>query len=65
MHIAKSIDTRNVFSYFSDIARITAPSFVPNEQDILRSRAKTTGIIETEFEVEGLYFRLVDGTPLS
>jgi translation elongation factor EF-1alpha len=33
---------------------------VPDEQDILRSRAKTTGIIETEFEVDNLYFRLVD-----
>ena len=46
--------------YFNDINRITAPNYIPNEQDILRSRAKTTGIIETEFEVDGLCFRLVD-----
>lgn len=44
-------------SYFNDIDRIAASDFVPNEQDILRCRAKTTGITETEFDVEGVHFR--------
>jgi hypothetical protein len=44
-------------SYYSNLDRIGQKSYVPNEQDILRSRAKTTGIIETEFEVEDLKFK--------
>ena len=46
--------------YFDQIDRIAASNFVPNEQDVLRSRAKTTGIIEIEFEVEKTKFRMVD-----
>jgi len=37
-----------------------APDYVPTEQDVLRSRAKTTGIIETEFDVDNIHFRMVD-----
>jgi hypothetical protein len=44
-------------SYFENLGRIGTKSYVPNEQDILRSRAKTTGIIETEFEVQDLKFK--------
>ena len=46
--------------YFDNIDRLAAPDYVPSVQDVLRSRAKTTGIIETEFDVEGTHFRLVD-----
>jgi hypothetical protein len=44
-------------SYFDNIDRISASDFVPNEQDVLRSRAKTTGIIEIEFDVDKTHFR--------
>ena len=40
--------------------RISNPSFTPNQEDVLRTRIKTTGIIETEFEYKGLSFKLVD-----
>lgn len=40
--------------YFDELDRIRAPDFIPTEQDVLRSRVKTTGIIETEFTVEVL-----------
>lgn len=46
--------------YFENIVRISAPNYVPNEQDVLRSRVKTTGVLETVFDVEEIIFRLVD-----
>ncbi|XP_077593582.1 guanine nucleotide-binding protein subunit alpha-14-like [Stigmatopora nigra] len=46
--------------YFSDMDRITAPSYIPNLQDILRVRIPTTGIIEYPFQVKGVTFRMVD-----
>lgn len=48
--------------YFDNIQRISAQNYIPSEQDVLRSRVKTTGVLETVFEVEGedIIFRLVD-----
>jgi guanine nucleotide-binding protein subunit alpha len=36
------------------------PNYLPNDQDILRSRVKTTGITETMFSVGELTYRLFD-----
>ena len=33
------------------------PNYVPNEQDVLRARVRSTGIDEAEFEFEDLEFR--------
>ena len=44
-------------SYLNQLDRITAPSYLPSEQDVLRSRVKTTGIVETKFCVKDLNFR--------
>ncbi|KAJ8784663.1 hypothetical protein J1605_008014 [Eschrichtius robustus] len=41
----------SAFYYLNQLDRITAPDYLPNEQDVLRSRVKTTGIIETKFSV--------------
>lgn len=38
-------------SYFSHIDRVNAADYCPTEQDVLRSRVKTTGIVETEFKM--------------
>ncbi|KAM5261695.1 guanine nucleotide-binding protein subunit alpha-14 [Hipposideros larvatus] len=46
--------------YLTDIDRIATPSFVPTEQDILRVRVPTTGIIEYPFDLENIVFRMVD-----
>uniref|UniRef100_F6RY09 G protein subunit alpha transducin 2 n=1 Tax=Ornithorhynchus anatinus TaxID=9258 RepID=F6RY09_ORNAN len=46
--------------YLNQLDRITAPEYLPNEQDVLRSRVKTTGIIETKFSVKDLNFRMFD-----
>jgi GTPase SAR1 family protein len=46
--------------YFDKMDEIVKPDYIPSDQDVLRSRAKTTGIIETKFEVGELRFRMVD-----
>ena len=46
-----------IISYLNDLDRIAAPDYVPNEQDVLHSRVKTTGIIETQFSFKDLHFR--------
>lgn len=45
------------FSYLNDLERLVTPGYVPTEQDVLRSRVKTTGIIETQFGFKDLNFR--------
>jgi len=65
--IQKAYDERAQFQlsdsakyYLDDIDRLTADGYLPNEQDVLRSRAKTTGIIETSFELDGFTFVVID-----
>ncbi|KAJ0013000.1 hypothetical protein NQD34_017334 [Periophthalmus magnuspinnatus] len=50
----------NAKYYLSDLDRITAPSYIPTVQDILRVRVSTTGIIEYPFDFLKMTFRLVD-----
>jgi len=35
--------------FFTEVDRIADSSYIPTVQDVLRCRARTTGIIETEF----------------
>ena len=44
-------------SYLNDLERLVQPGYIPTEQDVLRSRVKTTGIIETTFSHKDLHFR--------
>ncbi len=53
--------TITVCSYFDDLARIRMPSFMPTDQDILRSRVPTTGILEYTFQMERVAFRSAVG----
>lgn len=46
--------------YFNSIARIAAPGYTPTEQDVLRARVRTTGIIETSFRYKDLIYRMFD-----
>eukprot|EP01126_Amoeba_proteus_P036095 TRINITY_DN3665_c0_g1_i17.p1 TRINITY_DN3665_c0_g1~~TRINITY_DN3665_c0_g1_i17.p1 ORF type:complete len:316 (+),score=61.87 TRINITY_DN3665_c0_g1_i17:1-948(+) len=46
--------------YVHEIERISRNGYVPTEQDVLRSRVQTTGLIETEFSVQNTKFVLVD-----
>jgi len=45
--------------YFKNAERY-AGDFTPTSDDILKSRRKTTGVIETHFEIEGQPFSVVD-----
>merc|ERR1712165_92452 len=45
--------------YLNQLDRIASPHFVPTQQDVLRSRFKTTGIIETQFNFKGLHFKML------
>lgn len=47
-------------SYFDNIARIAAADYTPNDQDVLRSRVKTSGITETTFIIGDLIYRMFD-----
>ncbi|KAM6929909.1 guanine nucleotide-binding protein G(i) subunit alpha isoform 1-T2 [Lycodopsis pacificus] len=46
--------------YLNDLDRICQPSYVPTQQDVLRTRVKTTGIVETHFTFKDLYFKMFD-----
>ncbi|KAM4808672.1 guanine nucleotide-binding protein subunit alpha-14 [Rhinophrynus dorsalis] len=46
--------------YLSDIDRIAVPAYIPTQQDVLRVRVPTTGIIEYPFDLENIIFRMVD-----
>ena len=46
--------------YLNQLDRIASPHYVPSQQDVLRTRVKTTGIIETQFNFKGLHFKMFD-----
>lgn len=45
------------FSYLNDLDRIAQPNYIPTQQDVLRTRVKTTGIVETHFTFKDLHFK--------
>lgn len=45
------------FSYLNDLDRISQQNYIPTQQDVLRTRVKTTGIVETHFTFKDLYFK--------
>ena len=46
--------------FLNDLPRISHPDYIPSEQDVLKSRVRTTGINETSFYCVGMLFRMVD-----
>lgn len=44
-------------SYLNDLDRISHGAYVPTQQDVLRTRVKTTGIVETHFTFKDLHFK--------
>jgi len=47
-------------SFFADVERLFAKDYLPTDQDILRTRLRTTGITETIFELGNLTYRMFD-----
>ncbi|XP_053196345.1 guanine nucleotide-binding protein G(q) subunit alpha-like [Scomber japonicus] len=46
--------------YLDELDRISQTTYLPTQQDILRVRVPTTGIIEYPFDLERVVFRMVD-----
>ncbi|XP_063052186.1 guanine nucleotide-binding protein G(i) subunit alpha-1-like [Engraulis encrasicolus] len=46
--------------YLNDLERISSGNYVPTQQDVLRSRVKTTGIVESHFTFKDLHFKMFD-----
>jgi guanine nucleotide-binding protein G(i) subunit alpha len=43
--------------YLNSLDRISQPGYIPTQDDVLRTRVKTTGIVETHFTYKDLYFK--------
>ena len=50
----------NLAFYFSGIHRMFDTNWMPDDQDMLHARLRTTGITETLFELRELTFRMMD-----
>ncbi|TGZ73113.1 hypothetical protein CRM22_001714 [Opisthorchis felineus] len=46
--------------YLNAVERLSDPNYIPSEQDVLRTRVRTTGIMETHFNFKGLNIRMFD-----
>ena len=46
-----------VLSFLDDLDRLGAKDYQPTEQDILRTRVKTTGIVVVHFSFKNLNFK--------
>jgi len=65
--IRKAYDNRSTFQlsdscdyFFDRITELAKADYLPSYTDLLRVRIRTTGIVESEFEIEGTKFRMVD-----
>ena len=46
--------------FLNNLPRISKPDYVPNTDDVLRTRVKTTGIVEIKFKFKDLNFNMFD-----
>merc|ERR1719440_508354 len=46
--------------YFNEVARLSTPDYLPDTDDILRSRVRTTGIVQSDFQIKSLQFQMFD-----
>lgn len=46
--------------FFDHAAKFAQPGWIPDQEDILHSRVKTTGVLETTFLIDERRLRLVD-----
>jgi len=65
--IQNTYDSRSLYqltdstAYFlNQIMDIGKDDYIPSEQDVLRSRVRTTGIVENEFIIDGNQFKMFD-----
>lgn len=65
--IQQTYDNRSKFQltdsaqyFFERLDEVMKPDYLPSQQDVLRSRVRTTGIVENSFEIEGNHFKMYD-----
>jgi len=65
--IQRTWEARSMFqltdsaAYFLDkVQEVGASGYVPSEQDVLRSRVRTTGIVENSFNIDSNEFKIFD-----
>ena len=46
--------------YLNDLSRLSRPDYVPTTQDILQTRMRTTGIVQTQFKYKKILFKMFD-----
>jgi len=46
--------------FFNKVTELGSKDYIPSEQDVLRSRVRTTGIVENCFDIEGNQFKMFD-----
>eukprot|EP00456_Euglypha_rotunda_P067603 TRINITY_DN5865_c0_g1_i1.p1 TRINITY_DN5865_c0_g1~~TRINITY_DN5865_c0_g1_i1.p1 ORF type:complete len:301 (+),score=54.47 TRINITY_DN5865_c0_g1_i1:86-904(+) len=46
--------------FLEKITEIGKKDYLPTEQDVLRSRVRTTGIVESNFVIDGNHFKMMD-----
>ena len=46
--------------FLKRIHDVVSPTYVPSQQDILRARARTSGIVETSFVIDNNHFKMYD-----
>ena len=56
LSLSLSVST-HTHSYLDSLDRIGDRQYVPTVHDILRTRVKSTGIVEYEFDFKALHFR--------
>ena len=48
------------FYFLNSLDRLTNKNYVPSQDDVLRTRVKTTGIVEIRFHFKDLHFKMFD-----
>jgi len=46
--------------FFERVDEVMKDNYLPNAQDVLRSRVRTTGIVENSFDIDGNQFKMFD-----
>lgn len=46
--------------FFNKLDEVAQEDYIPSEQDVLRSRVRTTGIVENSFTIDGNSFKMFD-----
>merc|ERR1719198_1168653 len=46
--------------YFTEVDRLAAADYLPTQDDILRSRVRTTGIVQSDFMIKSMKFAMFD-----